>query len=1088
MMRISTLNQTNLTYMNPYPHVTRWVLRGSGLILFCLVAVFQGNAQNKVVTGTIKDTDGAQMPGVSIFEKGTSNGTTSDVDGKFSLSVSPGAVLTFTFIGMAVKEVTVGSQTSLDVVLEADVSQLDEVVVIGYGTAKKSDLTGSVVSITGDALRKVPISNVAETLTGRLAGVQVTSTEGSPDADIRIRVRGGGSITQDNSPLYIVDGFQVNSISDITPSDIQSMDVLKDASSTAIYGSRGANGVIIITTKSGRAGKVSVSYNTFYGAKRIAKTLDVLPVEDYVKWQYEYAVLDNDPGKIESYEDYFGTWADRDLFTSMKGNNWQEQVYGRTGHVFSHDISVRGGGDKFSYSANYALYDEKAIMIGSDFRRNNLTMKFNSKPVEPVELMFSLRYSDTKIDGSGANEQNEVSASDSRLKHAVTYAPIPLSGLTTDDTNEDISSYLINPIVATNDNNREQNRKNYNMVGSVSWNILENLQFRSEIGLDNVRSRDNRFYGLTTYYVQNTPSNENQNHPAVIITQTEQLRFRNANTLNYNFKGMLGPDHSLNLLVGHETIRTENTQFTSVVHGFPTLFTSEQAFKLTTQGKSQTTNNFLSPDDKLLSFFGRANYELKSKYLLSATYRADGSSRFLDGNRWGYFPSAAAAWKISSEEFMAGTSRWLDQLKLRISYGVAGNNNIPVGQTVQSFESNTNTWINGFSSYWSASKFLANPDLKWETTHTRNIGIDFSVLQGRVSGTFDAYKNNTTDLLVEFPVPGTGYTSQFRNLGETENKGLEASLKYIAVEKPDYGFDVSVNISFNRNSIQSLGMMENFGRNTNWASTEIGNDFMIEKGRPVGMMYGYVSDGRYEVSDFEGYDAASDTWTPKAGVVTATDIVGKAAPGVMKLKDVKSDGVITLDDRTIIGNANPKHTGGIILNGYAHGFDLTAAFSWSYGNDIYNANKIEYTSSTPRYQYRNLSAIMADGKRWTNIDPNTGDRVTDPTALASLNANTTMWSPYMDRYVFTDWAVEDGSFLRLNTLTLGYTLPSSITSRVHIQSLRLYATAYNVFILTDYSGFDPEVSTRRNTALTPGVDYSAYPRSRQLVFGLNLNF
>jgi hypothetical protein len=308
------------------------------------------------------------------------------------------------------------------------------------------------------------------------------------------------------------------------------------------------------------------------------------------------------------------------------------------------------------------------------------------------------------------------------------------------------------------------------------------------------------------------------------------------------------------------------------------------------------------------------------------------------------------------------------------------------------------------------------------------------------------------------------------------------------VEKPDYGFDVSVNISFNRNNVKSLGMMENFGRNTNWASTEIGNDFLIERGKPVGMMYGYVSDGRYEVSDFEGYDAATNTWIPKAGLVTANDIVGKAAPGMMKLKDVKADGVITIDDRGIIGNANPKHTGGIILNGYVYGFDLTAAFSWSYGNDIYNANKIEYTSSSPRYQYRNLSTIMADGQRWTNIDPTNGNLVTDPAALASLNANTTMWSPYMDRFVFSDWAVEDGSFLRLNTLTLGYTVPSALTNRLHIQSLRVYATAYNVFILTDYTGFDPEVSTRRNTALTPGVDYSAYPRSRQLVFGLNLNF
>jgi hypothetical protein len=349
----------------------------------------------------------------------------------------------------------------------------------------------------------------------------------------------------------------------------------------------------------------------------------------------------------------------------------------------------------------------------------------------------------------------------------------------------------------------------------------------------------------------------------------------------------------------------------------------------------------------------------------------------------------------------------------------------------------------------------------------------------------ETYKNNTTDLLVEFPVPGTGYNSQYRNLGETENKGLEVSLNYIALEREKYGLSFSFNIGFNRNKVKSLGTMEDFRRNTNWASTEIADDFLVAVGKPVGLMYGYRSDGRYEVSDFEGYDAATEKWILREGVPN-TSIIGTPAPGLMKLKDLTADGNVTADDLEVIGDATPKHTGGFIINGYAYGFDLTAAFSWSYGNDIYNANKIEYTTS--RRQYRNLSSIMADGKRWTNIDPATGDLVTDPSRLAELNANTTMWSPYMSRYVFSDWAVEDGSFLRLNTLTLGYTLPSSILTKVKIQSLRFYATAYNVFIITDYSGFDPEVSTRRRTPLTPGVDYSAYPRSRQLVFGLNLNF
>jgi TonB-dependent starch-binding outer membrane protein SusC len=1074
--------------MNSVLQSTKGVSRVFSMIVVCLAIGLNAIAQSRTISGTIKDTDGAMLPGVSVFEKGTTNGTTSDMDGKYTLSVNSNATLVFTFIGMAPQEIPVGNQSTIDVAMAADVKLLDEVVVIGYGTVKKSDLTGSVVSVTGTDLRKVPVASVAESLTGRLAGVQVASTEGSPDAEIKIRIRGGGSITQDNSPLYIVDGFPVNSIADIAPSDIQSIDVLKDASSTAIYGSRGANGVVIITTRSGAEGKVQVSYNTFYGAKRIAKTLDVLPVEDYVKWQYEYAVLDNNPGELASYEDYFGQWQDMDLFNGVKSNNWQEQVYGRTGTVFSNDLNVRGGTNLFSYSLNYARYTEDAIMVGSEFKRNNITLKLNAKPVPKVDLAFSLRYSNTKIYGGGANEQNEASASDSRLKHSVTYAPIPLAGLTTSDTNEEISSYLINPLVATADNDRYQERRNFNMAGSFGWKIIDNLQFKTEFGLDNLGYNDDRFYGLTTYYVQNTPAAENQDQPAVILNDRDQVRFRNTNTVNYNFKKLLNDNHNLNLLLGQELIQTETRQLSSVIHGYPTLFTSDEAFKLTTQGKAQSINNFYSPDDKLLSFFGRVNYDLKGKYLLSATYRADGSSKFLGDNRWGYFPSAAAAWKISEENFMTGTAGWLDQLKLRVSYGTAGNNNIPVGQTFQSFESGTNTWINGFESYWSASRMLANPDLKWETTVTRNIGLDFSLKQGRVSGSLEAYKNNTTDLLVEFPVPGTGYTSQFRNLGETENKGIEASLNLIAIEKEKYGVSFSMNIGFNRNEIKSLGSMDNFGQNTNWASTEIGIDYSIAVGYPVGRMFGYRNDGRYEVSDFEGYDATTEMWILKEGVANASGIVGTPAPGLMKLKDLTGDGLVTIDDQEVIGNANPKHTGGFVMNAYAFGFDLTSAFSWSYGNDIYNANKIEYTSSTQRYQYRNLSTIMADGKRWTNIDPESGNLVTDPDQLANLNATTTLWSPYMARFVFSDWAVEDGSFLRLNTLTLGYTIPSSLMSKVKIQSLRIYATGYNVFTITDYSGFDPEVSTRRRTNLTPGVDYSAYPRSRQFVVGLNLNF
>lgn len=1066
--------------------ILRSVTSTSVLILLAILATSSAlYAQSRTVTGTVKS-DGDALPGVTVLEKGTNNGTVTDSDGKFTITVSENAILVISFVGMKPMEVPVGSQTSIDVSMEADITQLGEVVVIGYGTAKKSDLTGSVVSVTGDDLKKMPVSTVAETLTGRMAGVNVSSTEGSPDAEIRIRVRGGTSLTQDNSPLYIVDGFPVRSISDVSPSDIKSIDVLKDASSTAIYGSRGANGVIIITTKGGNIdGKLSVSYNTFAGYKRMAKQLDVLSPDDYVRWQYEYSLLDED---LPSYQNYFGLYDDIDLYSGLKGNNWQDQVYGRTGRVFSHDLSVRGGTQKLNYSINYARFKERAIMVGSDYNRDNITVKIGSSPIDKIDLGFSLRYSRTEINGGGANEQNEVSSADSRLKHSVTYSPIPLAGLTDDDTNEQIANYLINPLTATADNDRFQERRNYNIGGSFGWKIINNLQLRVEGGMDTYNSLDNRFYGLTTYFVKNRPAGENQNHPAVVMSDRKEYRFRNTNTLSYDFKDILTGDHHLNVLVGQEMLKSEMNQVTSELHGFPVLFTSDEAFKLTTQGIPQSVDNFYNPDDKLLSFFSRINYDFKGRYLLTAVYRADGSSKFLGDNRWGYFPSVSAGWKISEESFMEGTAGWLNMLKLRASYGQAGNNNIPTGQTAQTFVSSNPTWLNDITKIWAPSKTMANPDLKWETTITRNVGLDFGLMQGRLSGTVELYKNNTIDQLIRFPTPGTGYDDQYRNLGEMENKGVELSMNYIVLDKEKYGLNVSFNISFNRNEVVSIGNMENIAGTSNWASTAIGPDYRVLVGNALGLMYGYRHDGRYEVSDFEGYDPGTGTWILKAGVVNGSGIVGTPAPGMMKLKDLTDDGQITVDDKEIIGNVNPKHTGGFIINGYAYGFDLTASFNWSVGNDVYNANKVEYTTATPQVQYRNLIGSMAEGKRWTNVDPATGQLVTDPTQLAAMNANTTMWSPYMDRYIFSDWAVEDGSFLRLNTLTLGYTMPSSISSRLKVKNLRFYLTGYNVFVLTNYSGFDPEVSTRRNTPYTPGVDYSAYPRSRQFVAGLSLNF
>lgn len=1036
------------------------------------------------VSGTVIDASGISIPGVNVIEKGTKNSVTTDLEGKFSINVaSSKSELIFSYLGYETLTQVVGSKKSFNIALKNSESKLEEVVVVGYGTSKKSDLTGSVASISGDALKKNPVANVAETLTGRIAGVQVTSTEGSPDADIKIRVRGGGSLTQDSAPLLIVDGFPVNTINDISPSDIENITILKDASSTAIYGSRGAYGVVIITTKSGKDGaKIAVNYNIFSGVKRIAKTIDVLRPTDYVKWQYEFASLKND---IPSFDQFFGTWQNSNQYNNVQPIDWQREIYGRLGEVVSQDLSVRGGSDKMNFNFNYARYDEKAIMIGSDFLRNNLSLSLKNKASKKVDLAFTLRYSDTQINGGGANEQREVSSADSRLRHAVGYSPIPIPALTTDDTDDAIIGYLTNPFVAVDDNNRRQLRKNFNMQTSFGWKIIDNLQFRSDIGLDNYNYQDYRFYGRSTYYANNVPSAENQRLSSLIISDRKELRIRNSNTLNYDFKNLIGENHKLKVLIGEETIDYRSNEITSTIQGFPRLFTFENAINLSSQGKPLSVNNFYNPDDKLMSFFGRVNYDILNKYLFTATYRADGSSKFLGSNRWGYFPSAAVAWKIKEESFLKDVN-WISSLKLRASYGLAGNNNIPTGQTSQTLQSYATTWINGVPNFWAPSDYMANPDLKWETTVTQNFGLDYDLFDGKVSGSVEVYKNLTKDLLIPFNI-NTSYTYQWRNMGEVQNSGIEATLNLVAVENKNFGLNFNFNIGVNQNRINSLGVMNNFSVSSGWAGTAILNDYLVNVGDSMGLIYGYQSDGRYEVSDF---NYAGGIYTLKPGVANSSYAIGTLRPGSMKLKDINGDGVVNLSDQTVIGNANPKNTGGFVVNANAYGFDLSAAFNWSYGNDVYNANKIEFSSATsnPNGQYRNLGTDMADGTRWTNLDPLTGVLVTDPSALAALNANTTMWSPFMRQYVLSDWAVEDGSFIRLNTVSLGYTFPKSFIGKIGLSNLRFYATGNNVFVLTKYSGLDPEVSTRRKTPLTPGVDSSPYPRSRQVIFGLNLSF
>ena len=1056
-------------------------------LALCIGAGFVASAQN-TVKGIVTDENGEPLIGAGVMVEGTTIGTITGIDGDYVLSVPADAVnLVFSFIGLADQTVAINGQSEINVVLKADQTFLDEVVVVGYATVKRRDLLGSVSSVGSDKLAEQPVTTVSQALSGKMAGVSVVTTEGDPDADIKIRVRGGGSITQDSSPLYIVDGFPVESINDIPSSEIQSIDVLKDAFSTAIYGSRGANGVVIVTTKSAEKGqKISVKFNTYWGLKTMANkgAIQAMDADNYVKFQYELGVIRDNLSSY--YNPYFGNFEDIDLYKGMATNDWIKAVFGKTGSTFSADLSVSGSSESVNWTIGYAHMGDKAIMAGSTYSRDNLSFKGNFKTSAHTSIDANVRYSRTNVRGGGANGIKDTgsTAGNGRLKHAVSYTPIPIASTIQGVDEEQDYGDNAPPLLSVADNDSRRIRVTFNANAAFNWEIVDNLRLKIEGGLEKYTQTDDRFYGMTTYYVANNSTDKtgvsNQHKEAF------RTKYRNTNTLNYDFANVLGEDHNLSILAGQELTITQSNLLTLMVDGLNASYDAPMAWNFLSSGKPASTNNYYDPDDKLLSFFGRVNYDYKHRYSIGATLRADGSSKFSRGNRWGLFPSAAASWTISNEPWMNASHSWLDQLKLRYSFGTAGNNNIPSGQLVKQYSSTVTAWLSQSGNYWMAGKIMNNPDLTWETTYTHNIGLDFSFFQSRLSGSIELYQNDTKNLLINFPITGSGYDSQYRNLGSTRNRGVELTLNAPIVSKKDFSLNIGGNIAYNRNRVTDLGGLQRITAQSYWASTEIGDDYVVEVGQPMGNMYGFKSDGMYSPDDFTWNGSK---WVLGEGVVDASAIVGASymLPGAPKYKDITGDGKVTVADRTIIGNASPDFTGGFNLSGFVHGFDFSANFNFMIGNEVYNANKVEFTSSR-KFSNRNLQNIMDVDKRWTNIDWTTGEMISDPDQLKAVNKGKTMWAPFVGSAIFSDWAVEDASFLRLQSVTIGYTLPESLTQKIYLRRVRVYVTGTNLFCLTKYSGYDPEVDTRRATPLTPGVDYSAYPKSIGFVAGLNLTF
>ncbi len=1045
-------------------------------------------AQNKTIKGKVTDETGAPIAGVTVVTKGAKKGTQTDKDGNFSITVAAsGKVdLVVSSVGYGSKIVTVTGTDAGTVQLIKEAITQEDVVVVGYATIKRKDLTGTVSSVNAKQLKDIPLSSAAEALQGRLAGVQAIASEGAPGADIIIRVRGGGSITQDNSPLYIVDGVQVeNALSVVSPQDIATIDVLKDASTSAIYGARAANGVVIITTKAGRAGKTQVSYNGSFGTRQLPKTQDVLSPYDFVLWQYERT-----RGTAQDSSDfaktYGTTWDTLSNYKNVTPVNWQQEVFGRNAKYQNHNVSVNGGTQATSFNLSLTANREDGILIESGFDRNLVNFKLDHKVSDKFKVGMTARYLDQTVRGAGTSASGTRATN--RLRHTINYRPFELNTPTggIDDFDEAYylaSSGAINPIILTSAEYRRQFTKATYLSGYLNYNILKNLVFRSTVGFDNTNTEQNLFYSKITGTARNAAS-----LPVASIGEQNNRSLTNSNTLQYTLT-KFKKHHDISVLAGQEIIdvRVNNSLFET--RYFPADISPEKALANMGLGSAPSGSSqplpftFTNPPSRIASFFGRLNYGYDDKYLATFNLRSDRSSKFGASNGSLVFPSGSAAWRFSKEKLFDNV-KWLNDGKLRFGFGAVGNNRIGDLLYLQLYGVTGQYAINHSILPGFAPTSLSNPALRWEQNTTKNFGVDLSLFNNRLQFTMDIYKNTAKNLLLDVAIPPTtGYTSQIQNIGSTSNRGIEFQLNATPVSKKDFTWTSNFNIFFNKNRVENLGGVTQLERNSGWQGSDGVPDYLVKVGDPVGQMYGFVTDGFYKIDEFD-YNATTKVYTIKAGV-PVNGVYGSPQPGMLKWKDLDGDGLITADkDRKVIGNANAKFTGGWNNQVSYKNFDLSVFVNFVYGNDIYNANKIEWTDGA----FPNLNMINIMKDRFTNINA-AGQKVTDPVELAALNANAKIWTPVrVQRWWLHSWAVEDGSYLRFNNLTIGYTLPKNILAKAKISSLRFYATVNNLGTITNYTGYDPDVTARRSDPLTPGVDFAAYPRSRTTVFGLNLTF
>ena len=1045
--------------------ITNTSCRRGFITLLALIMSIGMFAQN-MVKGTVVDETDLPMIGATVMIKGAAGGTITDFDGNFTISAKKGQVIAISYIGYKTQEVKYTNQQKIAVKMVPDSKALDEVVVVGYGSMKRSDLTGSVSSIAAKDVKEFQSSSVLGALGGQIAGVQITQSDGGPGSGFNINIRGVGTMTGDASPLFIVDGFEVDNIDNIANADIESMEFLKDASSSAIYGARAANGVVMITTKSGKAGKPSITYNGSATYRKITKKLDLLTPYEFAKLQEDidpkyadtYWKEGNDenglPYRFQSLNDYIG----------VGGVDWQDATFNPTWSQ-DHNLSITGGDEATTYSLLFTRYNENGIFNNSGFDRTTAKFRVKQKIMKDITLDATINYAQTNKKGVG------TTADSGRFNMlAQILSARPTGGLRLTDEEllssaidpvmlEDGSSLAqVNPVIQTESVTNKKRAEMWSGNASLTWQIMKGLTFKTAATYNTTNSRVDRFFkdgSKEAFRNGQKPYGETQ--------MIRDVRWTNSNNLTWKQK--INKKNSYDIMLGHEISYRSSEFLLGQAMDFPFDHLGNNNLGL---GATPSKVNSDFNDKKLLSFFARGNYNYDNRYLLTATVRADGSTVFSKKHKWGFFPSFSAAWRMSEEAFMKDVEA-VSNLKVRFGWGIVGNDRISNYLSLDLYE-NKKYGIGNSLTTVLTPKQIKNQNLKWEGSSSVNLGLDLGLFANRLSLSADFFIKDTKDLLLAQELAHvTGFDKQYQNVGKIRNKGMEFSISSTNIQTKSFTWNTNFNISIIRNELRALESGANYKTTrSGFDSNFTQDDYIAIVGSSLGAIYGYEFDGIYQSSDF--YITPDHKYILKEGITNNTRYTdaGGLRPGVVKYKDQNGDGIITTADRTVIGNAIPKWYGGITNTFAWKGIDFSFMFQFNYGNDIYNATRLYATQS--RNGRRNMLAEVAD--RWTE------------TNASNLVPST---KGYVTNDVYSRF-VEDGSFLRLKNVTLGYTLPKKWTQKAYIKRMRVYATGQNLFCISGYSGYDPEVSTAGNNPMTPGLDWGAYPKSRVFTFGIDLQF